>query len=91
MIFEYLTPTDAWHLFKLYELTETARQNSDPEFPELLNRVRFGEQTLTRHFRSYMTNHLVGKQNVEEMNNATNTIFTIYAVDGRVVGHTGVF
>ena len=43
------------------------------------------------HFRSYMTNHLVGKRNKEVMNNATNTIFTIYAVDRRADGHTGAF
>ena len=38
-----------------------------------------------------MTNHLVGKQNMEVMNNATNTIFTVHAVDGRADGHTGAF
>ena len=41
------------------------------------------------HFKSYMTNHLVGKRNMEVVNNATNTIFTIHAVDGRTDGHTG--
>ena len=43
------------------------------------------------HFRSYMTNHLVGKRNVQVMNNATNIIFTIFAVDGRADGNTGTF
>ena len=37
-----------------------------------------------------MKDQLVGKQNVEEMNNATNTIFKIH-VDGGADGHTGVF
>ena len=45
MIFEHLTPTDAWQLFKLHELTDIVRQSSAPEFPELLSRVRVGEQT----------------------------------------------
>ena len=43
------------------------------------------------HLRSYMKNHLIGKQNVEVMNSATNTIFTIYPVDRRADGHTGTF
>ena len=103
-IFEQLTPTDTWHLFKLLELSEIVRQNSDPKFAELLNRLRVHEQTqsdiaaihaivdtdishwLKNHFRSYMTNHLVGKQNMDVMNNATNAIFTIHAVDGRADG-----
>ena len=38
-----------------------------------------------------MTNHLVVKQNVELINNATSTIFTILAIDGRADGHTGAF
>ena len=45
MIYEHLTPTDAWRLFKLHQLTEIARQNSVPEFAELLNRARVAEQT----------------------------------------------
>ena len=43
------------------------------------------------HFRSYMTNHLVGKQNIEMMNNATDSIFTIHTTDGRADGHIGAF
>ena len=43
------------------------------------------------HFKSFVKNHLVSKQNVEVMNNSTNTIFTIHAVDGRADGHTGAF
>ena len=42
------------------------------------------------HFRLYMTN-LVGKRNVEVMNNATSAIFTVHAVDVRADGHTGAF
>ena len=38
-----------------------------------------------------MTNHLVGKQNMEVMYNATNTMFTICAVDGRANGCRGAF
>ena len=38
-----------------------------------------------------MTNHLVGKQNMKVMNNATNSMFTIYAVDGRANGCKGAF
>ena len=45
MIFERMTPTDAWYLFKLHELTEIVRQSSDPAFAELLNRIRVGEHT----------------------------------------------
>ena len=45
MIFERMTPTDAWYLFKMHELTEIVRQSSDPSFAELLNRVRVGEHT----------------------------------------------
>ena len=43
------------------------------------------------HFRSYMTNHLVGKQSAERMNNAANTIFIIHDFDGRADDHTGAF
>ena len=43
------------------------------------------------HFRSYMTNHLVGKQNMEMMNNTTDSIFTVHTIDGRADGHIGVF
>ena len=82
-------------MFKLHELTKIVRQNGDPEFPELLNRVRVGEQAQSdlsaihamadsnisdwpeNHFRSYMTNHLVRKRNLEVMNNTTNNMFTI--------------
>ena len=96
MIYEHLTPTDAWHLFKLHELAEIVHQNSDPKFCRITEQiVGIGEQTLSdvaaiyamadtdishwpeNHFRSYMTNHLVGKQNMEVINNATNTIFTV--------------
>ena len=45
MIFQKLTPTDAWYLFKFHELKEVVRQISDPGFAELLNRVRVGEHT----------------------------------------------
>ena len=34
---------------------------------------------------------MVGKQNVEVMKHATNTIFTLHAVDRRADGHTGAF
>ena len=43
------------------------------------------------HFRSYVTNHLVGKQNIEMMNNATDSIFIIHTTDGRADGHIGAF
>ena len=32
-------------LFKLHELVEIVRQSSDPEFAQMLNRIREGEQT----------------------------------------------
>jgi hypothetical protein len=44
-IFAQPTLTDAWYLFKLHELTEIVRQNGDPEFAALLNRLREGNQT----------------------------------------------
>ena len=104
MNLEHLPPINAQHLFELHKLSEIVRQNSDPE---LVVRVGEQTQSdiaaihamtdtdisdcLENHLRSYMTNHLVGKQNMEVMNNATNTIFTIYAVDGRANGHTGAF
>ena len=105
MIVERLTLTDTWHLFKLHELTEIIRQNSEPEFAELLNRVHVGKQTQSdiaaihamadidisdwseNHFRSYKTTNVIGKRNMEVMNNTSNTVFTIHAVDG----HTGAF
>ena len=83
MIFEHLMPIDAWLLSKLHELTEIVRQNNDPEFVELLNRVLVGVPTQSdiagiyamadtdisdcpeNHFRLYVTNHLVGKRNME--------------------------
>ena len=44
-IFEKPTLTDAWYLFQLHELTEIVRQNGDPEFAALLNRMREGNET----------------------------------------------
>ena len=32
MIFEKMTPTDAWYLFKYHELTEIVRQSGDPAY-----------------------------------------------------------
>ena len=107
--FYHLTPTDAWHLIKLHEISEISRQISDLEFADLLNRVRVIQQTQSditaihtmadtdishlpeNHFRSYVINHLLAKQNVEVMNNATNTIFTVHAVHGKEDGQTGTF
>ena len=43
------------------------------------------------HFISYITNHLVDKQNKEVMNNATNTVLKNHAVDGRADDDTGAF
>ena len=45
MIFVRFSPTDAWYLFRLHELTEIMCQSGDPEFAELLNRVRIGKHT----------------------------------------------
>ena len=47
MIFQSMTPTNAWHLFRFHELTEIVRQSSDPSFAKLLNRVRIGEHNDT--------------------------------------------
>ena len=44
MIFEHSTPSGAWNLFKLREITEIVRENNDPEIVELLNKVCVGEQ-----------------------------------------------
>ena len=44
-IFDNPTLTDAWYHFQLHELTEIVRQNGDPEFAALLNRLREGNQT----------------------------------------------
>ena len=44
-IFMILTLTDAWNLFSLHELHEIVRQNSDPHFAQLLNRLREGNHT----------------------------------------------
>ena len=34
-----------WEKFQLYELVDIAWQSSDPDFAQLLNRVREGQQT----------------------------------------------
>ena len=34
-----------WEKFQLHELVEIVRQSSDPDFAQLLNRVREGQQT----------------------------------------------
>ena len=34
-----------WEKFQLHELVETVQQSSDPDFAQLLNRVREGQQT----------------------------------------------
>ena len=104
MIFEHLAPTHAWHLFILHELKEIVYQNGDSEFAELLSRVFVGEQLnlILQPYLSWqilifltgqktISDHLVGKRNVEVMKNAINTIFTIYAVDGGADGHIGAF
>ena len=44
-IFDNPTLTDAWYLFKVNELTEIVRQNGDPAFAALLNRMRVGDHT----------------------------------------------
>jgi ATP-dependent DNA helicase PIF1 len=44
-IFRNMTLTDSWHNFCIHELTEIVRQSNDPEFAELLNRLREGNQT----------------------------------------------
>lgn len=44
-IFANPTLTDAWYLFRLHELTEIVRQNGDPQFAALLNRMREGNHT----------------------------------------------
>ena len=44
-IFERLVLNDPWFDFQLHELTEIVRQNGDPEFAELLNRMREGNET----------------------------------------------
>lgn len=44
-IFQNPSLTDAWFLFQLHELTEIVRQNGDPNFAALLNRLREGNQT----------------------------------------------
>ena len=40
-----LSPSLWEKLFKLHELVEIVRQSSDPEFAQLLNRIREGKQT----------------------------------------------
>ena len=44
-IFDMPTLTDAWYHFQLHELTEIVRQNGDPQFAALLNRLREGNET----------------------------------------------
>ena len=44
-IFDMPTLTDAWYHFQLHELTEIVRQNGDPQFAALLNRLREGNHT----------------------------------------------
>ena len=44
-IFANLRINDAWNLFSLHELQEIVRQCNDPEFAQLLNRLREGNHT----------------------------------------------
>ena len=44
-IFTNLSLTDAWRLFRLHELIDIVRQNGDPGFASLLNRMREGNET----------------------------------------------
>ena len=44
-IFANPTLTDAWYSFRLHKLTEIVRQNGDPQFAALLNRMREGNHT----------------------------------------------
>ena len=46
-IYANLRINDAWYLFSLHELHEIVRQSSDPEFAQLLNRLREGKHTPT--------------------------------------------
>ena len=99
MVFEHLTPTDTWRLFNLHELTEIVRQNKMRVGKQTQSDIAaihvMADTDVSHwpgnHFRSYMTNHLVGKRNMEVMNNVTNTVFAIHAVDRRADGHTGAF
>ena len=34
-----------WEKFQLHELVEIVQQNSDPDFAQLLNRIRVGQET----------------------------------------------
>ena len=40
-----------WEKFQLHELVEIVQQSSDPDFAQLLNRVREGQQTNSDVFR----------------------------------------
>ena len=44
-IFEQQGLNYTWDLFKLHELHEIVRQSGDPQFAELLNRLREGKHT----------------------------------------------
>ena len=47
--------------------------------------------TFLTGLKTISDHHMVGKQNVEVMKHATNTIFTLHAVDRRGDSHTGAF
>ncbi|XP_033759087.1 uncharacterized protein LOC117341337 [Pecten maximus] len=86
-----------WHLFSLHELTDIVRQKEDPDFAQLLSRVRLGQHTdndiqelksletndsLPKDCLSiFLTNVLKDSYNSKQLQSLTTNIYTIQAKD----------
>ena len=84
-------------MFKLHEIVEIVRQSSNPEFAQMLNRIREDKQTdddvvqikaytytsdwPNEFVKLYFTNHLAGRENEESIAKLTSEIFLIKAED----------
>ena len=94
-IFANSSLTDAWLLFELHELSEIVRQNGDPEFATLLNKMREDNHTsediqfIKSLSETETTNwpadscKLVNEKHLNEFQREVRTLHTIYANDAK--------
>ncbi|KAK3100749.1 hypothetical protein FSP39_024640 [Pinctada imbricata] len=97
--------TSVWDIFDLFELDEIVRQKGDPEFANLLSRVRIGKQTesdittlksLEQNFRIpndalsiFLTNELKDMYNNKQLDQLSSKVYTIKAKDTKRDLHSG--
>ena len=97
--------SSVWQLFHLFELNEIVRQKEDPEFPQLLSRVRVGKQTKAdvgtlksleqnpdvpnNSLSIFLTNELKDKYNDKQLKLLPTKVYYIKAKDSKRDLQTG--